>query len=284
VSTGAPAVGQVLKFDGAQWGLAADVSSPYARTVIVSPVGTPQQNGAALLSAMAAISATASAANPGLLKIEPGVYDLGTGPLNLRAYVDIEGSGEAVTKITGAGSASSGTGTVVASGIPTGTAELRFLTVVNTGGATYATAIYNSGSSPKLTHVTATASGGTNNAGVDNESYSAPAMTNVIATASGGTNSYGVYNYGVSSPVMTEVTATGSGGGSNYGVYNGGSAGGAVTINRSTITGATRSVSNQANFTTKIGSSQLVGAVEKASGTFTCFGNYDGSYAAVTCP
>ena len=64
----------------------------YKRTVVVSPVGTSAENGQALLNALAGI--TASAADPYLLKLEPGVYDLGASPLTMKQYVDVEGSGE----------------------------------------------------------------------------------------------------------------------------------------------------------------------------------------------
>src|SRR5690349_21005478 len=57
------------------------------RTVIVSPKGTPSQNGAALLSAMTTIAnANPSAANPYLLKLEPGQYDLVTQTLTMLPY------------------------------------------------------------------------------------------------------------------------------------------------------------------------------------------------------
>ncbi len=114
----------------------------------------------------------------------------------MKQYVDIEGSGEMTTRITFTGSAACNTGTVIGAN----NAELRSLTVENTGGTTYAVAIYNNGASPSLLHVTAIASGGTNiNVGVHNVN-SSPEMTNVTATASGGANNYGVYNISSSSP------------------------------------------------------------------------------------
>ena len=76
------------------------------RTVVVSPVpGDEVASGTALLAAMANIT-TASATNPGLVLVEPGVYDLGstTDGLTLKSYVDLRGSGEGVTTIKGSGS------------------------------------------------------------------------------------------------------------------------------------------------------------------------------------
>lgn len=73
----------------------------YARTILVSPVGTPVQNGNALLAATGNYSGTAPVAGSGILiKLEPGVYDLGKQTLVMQPYVDLEGSGEGITIVT----------------------------------------------------------------------------------------------------------------------------------------------------------------------------------------
>lgn len=172
----------------------------YERTVVVGPVGTPEQNGAALKNALAGIT-NASESNPYLLKIEPGVYDVGSQdtPLAMKPWVDIEGSGEGVTTLTASGD--SNTGAVVGAD----NAELRFLTVESVGDF-FSIAVYNpSASSLRLTNVTAAAT----------------------APASGG--SYAVENSGTLT--LTQVTATGSGGGVNFGVFNSGS----LTMTQTTI-------------------------------------------------
>ncbi len=205
----------------------------YQNVIIVA------QSGGDYTSIQAALDSIidASASNRYLIYVAPGVY---TEQVTMKQYVDIEGAGELTTKITFTGIFFSGT--VVGAN----DAELRFLTVENTGGADEATAIYNSSASPRLTHVTASASGGTTSnysvsnynssptmtdvtasaSGGTSDNYgvinivSSPAMTNVSASASGGPNNYGVSNSS-SSPTMTNVTASASGGtGSNYGVYN----------------------------------------------------------------
>jgi hypothetical protein len=186
----------------------------------------------------------ASASNPYLVVIAPGVYTV-TSSLQMKQYVDIAGSGENVTKITGAVS----TGTYSTSAIIKGAhhSTLSSLTVENMGGSTYSIALFMNtvsatgrvanvtaaasggtycygvfvywSSSPMMTNITATASGGTTNVGFYNY-YSSSTMTNVTVAASGGTNSYGVRNAS-SSPVMTNVNATASGAGDScYGVYN----------------------------------------------------------------
>lgn len=184
------------------------------KTVLVSPKSTETESGEALLNALAQISLP-SESNPYLIIIEPGVYDIGGESLQMKSYVDIQGSGQDLTKIKGnIGFAS----TAVLRGA--NNAELRFLTVENTGGGTFAEAIYNSSQSPAITNVTATASGGSYlNVGIHNYNSSS-VMTNVTASASGGgTDIRGVFNV-LGTPVMAHVTATASGGTYNYGVYN----------------------------------------------------------------
>src|SRR5262249_30040259 len=90
----------------------------------------PSSNGTNLLVALAAIT-TASASNPWLLKVEPGIYDLGASQLVAKAYVDIEGSGSGITVITSSAQGNGGPGATVL--VNSGTqAEMRDLTVKNT--------------------------------------------------------------------------------------------------------------------------------------------------------
>ena len=141
-----------------------DVNGYYAilpfgvRTVVVSPVGTPAENGAALLAALAGIT-TNAAGNPWLLKLEPGLYDVGTTPLVMKDYVDLEGSGEATTTIQAPSQTSASDGTVdLASN-----SQIRFVTIANTGGGAQAVAIGGGTftTSSTILHTTATALGGT---------------------------------------------------------------------------------------------------------------------------
>lgn len=175
----------------------------YARTIIVSPVGTEAQNGTALLNALTGIT-TASATNLFLLKIEPGIYDLGTTPLAMKQYVDIEGSGEDVTTITGTTSSSSpiSTGTILGAN----NAELRFLTVANVGAVqgAYFAAIYINGTSPSISFVTVKT---TSNMGfvrygiVVNGNGAAPILEHLTVNTAIGAGVYGI-------AVLTNATAT----------------------------------------------------------------------------
>jgi hypothetical protein len=68
------------------------------RTIFVSPTGNAQHNGLQLRSALAGI-ADSGAGNPYLVKIEPGVFDIGNNTLAVPEYVALEGSGAGVTRI-----------------------------------------------------------------------------------------------------------------------------------------------------------------------------------------
>jgi pectin methylesterase-like acyl-CoA thioesterase len=178
------------------------------------------KSGARFSSIQAALASITdnSAANRYVVRVSPGTY---AETITMKPYVDIEGSGEKTTRITFTGSASTNTGTVVGAN----NAELRSLSVENTGGSAYAIAIYTNGASPGLLNVTATGAGAsTANFGVYNTN-SSPAMTNVRAGASGtGTSlNIGVENNGGSAPVMVNVTASASGGSDSRGVNNTGS-------------------------------------------------------------
>jgi len=292
VQAGNIATGQVVKnlnglFDGVTLAAGSNVTitpsgqtltiasgaTSFVRTVVVSPVpGNPMASGTALLNALAGIT-TASATNPWLLKIEPGIYDLGTGALTMKPFVDVEGSGQDVTTITAAGSASILTGTVVGAN----NAELRFLTVKNTGGNTFGTGIANVSASPRLTHVTALGAGGTvQSQGVYNNNSSA-AMNHVTATASGAATTYAIINVIGSAPVMDDVTATATGGSNNTGIFNSSSSGTMtrVTVNASgpTSNTAVDNIASSPSMTNVIasasgGSSSNMGVFnENSSGT-----------------
>lgn len=179
---------------------AAARTSPggYTRTLIVSPDPDRFVSGRQLMQAVAGIT-DASATNPYLVKIEPGIYDLDAGSLSMRPYVDIEGSGEGVTTITSA--LGTGSGTVIGAN----NSELRYLTVKNTGEVNQqVVGIFTETTSPRLSHVTAIASGGSENYGI-HTSNGTPVLNYVTASASGGGQSFGLANY---NSVMTVLNST----------------------------------------------------------------------------
>jgi hypothetical protein len=198
----------------------------YTHTFIISPDADPVQAGRVLRQTVAAIT-DASATNPYLIKIEPGVYDLEGNSLFMVPYVDVEGSGEGVTTITAA--IGSGSGAVVGAN----NTELRQLTVKNTGEAgQQVVAIFSQSASIRLNQVTAIASGGAENYGV-HTSNGTVGMRYVTATATGGAQSFGVINFN-SVMTVTNSALTGSDAAVNYGLVS--TAGGAMRMNSSTVT------------------------------------------------
>lgn len=170
----APSVGQVLKWDGAQWA----PTGGYDNVIVVA------KSGGDFTTIQGALDSITDAAedNRYLVWVAPGTY---TEAVTMKEYVDIEGAGELATTITFGGNDTEARGTLTGAD----NAEIRFLTVENTGGEDFARAILNSDASLRMTHITAYAHGGNaDNFGILNESGSYPEMTHVTAIASGGDN------------------------------------------------------------------------------------------------
>src|SRR6266566_489979 len=133
------------------WASAKDVpGSPYRNVVVVARSGGDFTSIQEALNSINDNSAT----NPYLVWVAPGIY---SEVVTMKPYVDIQGAGELVTKITSTGGSSPDVATVRSY---VNNAELRYLTVENTGGNNYATAIWTYGASPSFLHITATATGG----------------------------------------------------------------------------------------------------------------------------
>jgi hypothetical protein len=182
-------------------------------------VATVAQSGGDYTEPLSAVNeiatwcGTPSSTNPCLLKIMPGVYNIGALTLQMIPYVDIEGSGENTTRITGNFGDNWWTGVINGADF----SEIRFLTVENTGGGTYAVAIALESVSPRLTNVTTIGSGATENVGIICFTNCSPTLTNVTATATGGNLTIGVYMATNSSPKIVNVSAFASGGTRNIG-------------------------------------------------------------------
>ena len=172
----------------------------YERTIIVSPDPLDEtKNGLLLRNALAGITGNGPT-RPYLLKIEPGIYDLGSEPLALKPYVDVEGSGELTTTI-------SSTAAIPATLVAANNSELRFVSVRGTNTV----ALYSNGVSPRYTHVTAASSGGSFNYPIE-VTGGAALLTDVTSAGTGGVQAAGLVNFGGGSN-LTAVNSsfTGSG-------------------------------------------------------------------------
>ena len=231
----------------------------YGNTAIVAQSGGDYTDPVTAMSDYEVWCGTPSASNPCLMQIMPGIYDIGSSSVVMQDYIDIEGSGENITKILG----NTGTAGVV---IGATNAELRFLSVENKGGSSNAIAIHYENESPKILHVTAKAWGGTAmNCGVYLQNPgSSPLLTitHVTATASGGpgTTNYGIW-YVDCKPTLRNVIATASGSTDSYGVFDNNDTGGSSTIENSVISGDTGSILSDGFGSAKVASTRLVGDV-----------------------
>jgi hypothetical protein len=184
-------------------------------------------------SALASITDN-GAAHPYVVKVAPGTYNE-PGGIDLKDYVDLEGSGQDTTTITCAcgsvqspASADGASATLRATG-PNLHSEVRQITVVNTGPNVYSTAIWTylvPAGALTFTGVTAQASGGTGNYGIWSQD-SSPTMRDMVATSTGdnstSTESFAVtvvgsaYNYHAGL-AMDHVVAKASGAMATIGV------------------------------------------------------------------
>ncbi|XXF79482.1 hypothetical protein P2318_06935 [Myxococcaceae bacterium GXIMD 01537] len=214
----------------------------YARIKVVSPTDDPARNGEMLRSVLGDM-AQAGPDSRWLIHLEPGTYDLGAAALEMKPYVDIQGSGERLT-------------TVRLSGAPLvggNDAELRLLTVESvTAGATQVVAIFNEQPRFRVRDVTAVARGGINstiayrdqavgatverlhavarstNSTSDTVGYQclgcASELVGVVAEAQGGNRTFGMelnlsgLDTSKGIPQLREVTAMGSGADVNQGI------------------------------------------------------------------
>jgi hypothetical protein len=232
----------------ASFGLAAASSPllagppPFVRTNLVSGAGTALANGAALLSAVATAAPNGCAASNRrwLVRLEPGIFNLGSSGLVMKNCVDIEGSGRDVTTILSQGSPSTITW---GAGI---TAEVRNLTIQNSPPSGQTFAVTLNSSTGALSRVNVIATGTSTVIGVlVSGTGTSPVLSDVAVTASSTANTQSEFVYGLyfnqSTPLVNNVKISiASPNTDNTGIYeiSGAAAtvdGGAVTVSGGTI-------------------------------------------------
>ena len=121
-------------------------------TYVLSAIGTPAQNGAALLALIQGITDN-DATRRYVIKLEPGVYDVGAFGYFTKPYIDLEGSGRAVTRVQGSGNQA------VINVV--GNSEVRELSVHHSGGVATAGALWFASGPSAGRRIAATATGAT---------------------------------------------------------------------------------------------------------------------------
>jgi hypothetical protein len=71
----------------------------YGKVAVVAQTGGDYTNPVAAINDIAAWCGEPSSTNPCLVKIMPGIYDLGAGSVGLAPFVNLEGSGENITRL-----------------------------------------------------------------------------------------------------------------------------------------------------------------------------------------
>ena len=190
-----------------------------SKTIVVSPVGTAEENGAALLAALDGI-ADNNFSNRYLIKIKPGTYDIGATPLAMKNYVDIEGAGQSTTVIQGqCESAANDTGLVLGSSY----SEMRHLTLRNvcpTDSTYQCRVVYNESIDyPSFAHVTMEAYNGSKAYGIYSDEWCVPLLSDVKIKVSDATDSnHGLYNSNANPRLKDVDIDVGGYGANNYGI------------------------------------------------------------------
>lgn len=189
--------------------------SKAVQTVHVHPVpGNHTASGTALLNALAGIT-NASATKRYVIKIEPGIFELGSSRLVMKPYVDIEGSGQEATVIQGGGFSTSDDGLIWGAA----SSELRELQVRSASHPSQAAiAFYLPSGDTRLRNVSLFAIGGVGTWGI--RSAGDPFIEECTIQVQGGANSHGFVSLGENRrPVIKRTVIKVTSGSSNgYGM------------------------------------------------------------------
>ncbi len=275
--------------------------------VLVHPVpGDAVASGTALVNALAGIT-DAAAAKHYVLKVEAGTYDLGSGTLAMKQYVDVAGSGQLATIIKGTGS-SSGLSAATISGAAN--AELSNLQVqaAVTAGSNNAIGVVLLGVATTLRDVTVAASNTGSGAAegiravnsnctilgstvtvsgnsaqtfygivLDADSSSAPVIKRTVVSTSGSsTADYGIYLEGFAVPAeIRDDEVQASGGSTAIALYadwaNGGGSGNTLGVSTSTFQASSGSA-NYAIAVSDSGETLNLDQVKATAGSGTSYG------------
>jgi hypothetical protein len=255
--------------------LAAPLTAAAVQVVNLNADPTPTAGGTALWITLINITDN-SASKPYLITLDPGVYDLGGTRLQLKPWIDIQGSGQGNTIIQGYGNTASGG---LLDGVLRGanSMELRNLQVKCVGWAgTICIPLYNAAVSPTLRNVTITSSGGDANWGIRNNGGS-PLIEDSTIVVSGGSTAYGIVDTSgtAAKPTIRRSVIGVSGAPSAFGIYND-SAGmpAEVRDTKITVSGTTEAYGLYLSGSTGNNTGNLFASTLTASGATTNYGVY----------
>ena len=188
------------------------------------------------VTAMASIT-DASASNPYLVVIGPGIYPL-SAQIIMQDYVDIIGSGQNTTFLTGSISSLLAVDSAILIGA--NNSSLRNLSIENSSGSGQLTVgIYNNGTSPTLENVSISVIDSNNSQyGIRNENTSSLTLKDVNIDISGGSDiQFGIWNESSDMSIVKTTINLSEGENSQFGIFNGIASSTIVTQSKITITG-----------------------------------------------
>lgn len=188
---------------------------PKLKNEIINNVVIVSKSDGEFSDPVAAVKSIKDAApdNPYYIVLSPGEFVIAE-TLVIKPFVNIVGSGRAMTKLTGAISSEF---PEASSAIISGThySILQDLTIENLGGSFYSIALHSNEGKFFITNVIAKARGGSwSSVGILNDVHSKAILANVIAIGYGPESEecYGVVNTWFSTPTLIKVTAVAAGG------------------------------------------------------------------------
>jgi hypothetical protein len=283
---------------GTVGGRALNDSALFTRTKIVDPAGTPEQNGKDLIAAVNSIN-DSGAANPYLVQLGPGAYDLGELTVSMPRFVELAGAGAGVTTVTASAETvasapgdelrdlrvdAEGAGSTALSVTDPMTVHDSILSASGPGAET----VNAAGGAPlDVRNSTIQADAGTGGSDVTalNVNGGSATLANVQVTAtssSGGAVAIANRN-GAAALRSSTVAGRGAAGSASYGVATSGT--GTITADSSSIAGSTAAINNNGNgqSTIRVGASKVDGAaLNPGFGTITCVASYNAAYAPLS--
>lgn len=270
----------------------------------VAPSGADYTDPVTAMDDLASWCDSPTGSSPCLLKIMPGTYQLGSSQLVMQDHVDIEGSGERVTRLLGTVPEPIDSGGVVVGA----DAELRNLTVENrgAGGQSGQGLAIRAGGNSVIRQVSALSSGFVLNIGIY-QPFSQGALVSVTVVVSGsGTFNRGIYSGGGgSAPRVIGAKVTVSGASTNYALlainvntiqYHDvdasasdgtasalafGGSGNTITVTHSRLSSSGDAIDEGGNTssTIRVGHTHLDGTVDAPNSTLSCAFVSDGAFA-----
>lgn len=247
----------------------AGPTAKYGNVVVVAKSGGDFTDPVAAVNSIT----DASESNPYLVKIMPGVYDIGSNYIVMPAYVSLEGSGQATTKIL---QTASGAYSVITAASHS---EIRSLTVETTvaGSGAFPLIIHLSAANTSATFLISDVTVVTANSGVGIQSdWGSVLLRNVKIDVSGDPYTW-CLSHNSSNVTLIGVTCSATGTmGSGISQYGG------TLVMKDSVIDASYQVMRKYGSVYVVNSQLSHGSI-LPGGTIKCLGAYNENYDAITC-